>query len=104
MLVLVLRWNSKRARGANDFSPVCGRANVARRGDKLKKRRDILMRGEYRSVFLLLGITSFLTAFSAVPSAQAAEKTYTNSIGMEFVLIPAGRSHWSQWETMKLKR
>ena len=31
-----------------------------------------------------------LPGLSGTSSVQAAEKTYTNSIGMEFVLIPAG--------------
>jgi formylglycine-generating enzyme required for sulfatase activity len=31
-----------------------------------------------------------LSLSNGTPAAQAAEKTYTNSIGMEFVLIPAG--------------
>jgi formylglycine-generating enzyme required for sulfatase activity len=38
----------------------------------------------------VLGLVTIFAAFST-PVAQAAEKTYTNSIGMEFVLIPAGK-------------
>jgi formylglycine-generating enzyme required for sulfatase activity len=36
------------------------------------------------------GIIVLLAVFGATGNAHAAEKTYTNSIGMEFVLIPAG--------------
>jgi formylglycine-generating enzyme required for sulfatase activity len=38
---------------------------------------------------LLWGFLTVILLFS-INQAQAAEKTYTNSIGMEFVLIPAG--------------
>lgn len=34
-------------------------------------------------------LSAFLLVLTALP-VFAAEKTYTNSIGMEFVLIPAG--------------
>jgi formylglycine-generating enzyme required for sulfatase activity len=42
------------------------------------------------SRFMQFGIIVLLAMFGATDNAHAAEKTYTNSIGMEFVLIPAG--------------
>jgi hypothetical protein len=42
-----------------------------------------------RSVMICFSLLSLLLPEGAF-SAHAAEKTYTNSIGMEFVLIPAG--------------
>jgi formylglycine-generating enzyme required for sulfatase activity len=42
-----------------------------------------------RFVMICLSLLSLLLSGGAF-SAQAAEKTYTNSIGMEFVLIPSG--------------
>ncbi|MDR1243237.1 MAG: formylglycine-generating enzyme family protein [Deltaproteobacteria bacterium] len=43
-----------------------------------------------RNSFLPFCITMFTAVFVAAGFAFAAEKTHTNSIGMEFVLIPAG--------------
>jgi formylglycine-generating enzyme required for sulfatase activity len=42
-----------------------------------------------RFVAMCLSFVCLLLS-NGTPAAQAAEKTYTNSIGMEFVLIPAG--------------
>jgi formylglycine-generating enzyme required for sulfatase activity len=44
----------------------------------------------FRNSFLLFFITVLTAVFGPAGFTSAAEKTYTNSIGMEFVLIPAG--------------
>jgi formylglycine-generating enzyme required for sulfatase activity len=45
-----------------------------------------------RFVLMCLSFLS-LSLFGSVFIAHAADKSYTNSIGMEFVLIPAGSFH-----------
>ncbi|MDR2668611.1 MAG: formylglycine-generating enzyme family protein [Desulfovibrio sp.] len=41
-------------------------------------------------IAIFIGMVLFPAVFVVTGFARAAEKTYTNSIGMEFVLIPAG--------------
>ena len=40
--------------------------------------------------FFYFACVAIFSCFIALPQAGASEKTYTNSIGMEFVLIPSG--------------
>ena len=50
--------------------------------------RQIAPRAAY--LVALMSCVVVLSCFIALPQGWASEKTYTNSIGMEFVLIPAG--------------
>ncbi|MDR2825798.1 MAG: formylglycine-generating enzyme family protein [Deltaproteobacteria bacterium] len=54
------------------------------------------MKSSKASIFIVSFLLSvFLYAFPPI-TAQAAEKIYTNSIDMEFVLIPAGSFTWAK--------
>ena len=50
--------------------------------------RQVAPHAAYQRAFI--GCVVLLSCFIALSQSWASEKTYTNSIGMEFVLIPAG--------------